>query len=86
MGKTGHIYIYIYILGWNARGWHHWHIMLYHPADKSAVAKHSINLGHHIQFQDTDILVMKSRHMEYIIGEVTVIELHPNNMNREGFS
>jgi hypothetical protein len=30
---------------------HHWHIRLYHP-DKSAMAKHSSNLGHSIQFQD----------------------------------
>jgi hypothetical protein len=31
------------------------HICLYHP-NKSAVAEHSINLGHHIQLQNTSIL------------------------------
>jgi hypothetical protein len=50
------------------------------------MAKHSIKLGHHIQFHDTNILAMKSRCMECIIREVTEIELHPNNMKREGFS
>jgi hypothetical protein len=34
---------------------HHQHIKMYH-LDKSAVAKHRINLAHHIQFQDTRIL------------------------------
>jgi hypothetical protein len=49
---------------------HHQHIRLYH-LDKSAVAKYSINLGHHTPFQDTSILGMKSRHTEYIIREAT---------------
>jgi hypothetical protein len=39
---------------------HQRHIHLEHP-DKSAVAKHSINLGHHIQIQNTTILSTKSR-------------------------
>jgi hypothetical protein len=39
---------------------HHWYICLEHP-DKSAMAKHSINLGHCIQLQDTSILSTKSR-------------------------
>jgi hypothetical protein len=38
---------------------HHWYARLYHP-DKSAVAEHSINLDHRIQFQDTNSLVVKS--------------------------
>jgi hypothetical protein len=36
-----------------------------------------------MQFQGTSILAKNSKFMESIIGEVTEIELHPNNMNRE---
>jgi len=61
---------------------HHHHIRLYH-LDKSAVAKHSINFGHHIQFQDTSILAKKARHMECTIREATEIDLQPDNKNRE---
>jgi hypothetical protein len=51
------------------------------------MAEHSTDLGHHNQFQDTNILGMKARYMEHIIREETEIELHPDNMNREeGFS
>jgi hypothetical protein len=49
IGQTGY-YIETRIKG------HHQHIRLYHPG-KSAVAKKSINMGHHIQFHDTSILV-----------------------------
>jgi hypothetical protein len=61
---------------------HHRHIRLYHP-DKSAVAEHSMNLGHRIQFQDTRILATRSGHVEFIIKEAMEIELHSDNMNRE---
>jgi hypothetical protein len=59
---------------------HQCHIRLEQP-DKSAVAKHSINLGH-IQLQNTSILSTKSRYMDQMIREATD-ELHLNNMNRE---
>jgi hypothetical protein len=65
---------------------HHQHICQYHPS-KSVVVEHTINLGHHIQLQNTSILAKKLRCMNRIMGEVTEIKLHPNNMNREeGFS
>jgi len=47
------------------------------------VAKHSINLGNFIQFQDTSILAKKSQHLECINKEMKEIDLHPDNMNRE---
>jgi hypothetical protein len=57
---------------------HHWHIRLYHP-DKSAVTKHSINLGHRIQFHYTRILATKTGHMELFIREATEM----SSVNRE---
>jgi len=59
---------------------HHQHIRLY-LMDKPAMAKHSTNLDHHIQFQDIRVLATRSR-----CREATEIELHPSNMNRESFS
>jgi hypothetical protein len=47
---------------------HHWQIRLYHP-DKSAMAEHSIDVGHSIQFQDIRILATKTRHMEHVTRE-----------------
>jgi hypothetical protein len=52
------------------------HIRLGHP-DKSAVAEHTADLGHRIQFHKTSILAS-------IIREAIETELHPNNMNRGG--
>jgi MarR-like DNA-binding transcriptional regulator SgrR of sgrS sRNA len=61
---------------------HHGHICLYHP-EKSAVAEHSIKLDHQRQVQYVIFLAKKSRQMDQIMREVTEIELHPNNMDRE---
>jgi hypothetical protein len=47
------------------------------------VAKHSINLDHHIQLQNITILSTKSTYMDRMIRKTSEIELHPNNMNRE---
>jgi hypothetical protein len=51
--------------------------------DKSAVAEHTIQSEHRIQFHNTSILATKNRYMDRIIMEAIEIELHPNNMNRE---
>jgi hypothetical protein len=58
-----------------------WLIRLYYPK-KSAVAEHSKKLGHSIQFHKTSILAKKSELWNMLLGT----ELHPDNMNREGFS
>jgi hypothetical protein len=53
---------------------HHQHTQLEH-LDMSAMAEHSINLGHHIQLYNTSV-----------IREVTGIVLNPNHMSRkDGF-
>jgi hypothetical protein len=59
---------------------HQNHIRLEQP-DISAVTEHSINLGHHIQHQDTIILSTKPKYMDQMFKEE--LELHPSNMNRE---
>jgi hypothetical protein len=56
---------------------HQRHIRLDHP-DKSAVAGHSIDQGHRIQFHDASILATKTRYMDRIVRE------DPYNINREG--
>jgi hypothetical protein len=61
---------------------HYWHLHHEHR-DGSAMAEDSVNSGHSIQLQDTRILSTKSQYIDYIIIEVTEIELHPNTMNRE---
>jgi hypothetical protein len=59
---------------------HQRYIRLEHP-DKSAIAEHSIYLGHCIQLQNTTILSIKF--MDWVIRKAIEVELHPNNMNRE---
>jgi hypothetical protein len=51
--------------------------------DKSAVAEHSIELDHRIQFRNTAILTSKSHYLDRIIMEAIEIVLHQNNMNKE---
>jgi hypothetical protein len=62
---------------------HQRHIRLEHP-DKSALAEHSIDQGHRIQFHNASILATKTRYMDLIVREAIEIELHPYNINREG--
>jgi hypothetical protein len=57
-------------------------IRLEHP-DKSAVAEHSIDQGHCIQFHNASVLTMKTRYMDRVVREDIEIELHPYNINRE---
>jgi hypothetical protein len=59
------------------------HIRLQHP-DKSAVAEHSIDQGHRIQFHHSSTLATKTRYMDRIVREAIEIELHPYHINREG--
>jgi hypothetical protein len=62
---------------------HQRHIRLDHP-DKSALAEHSIDQGHRIQFHDASILATKTRYMDRIVREAIEIDLHPHNINRGG--
>jgi hypothetical protein len=61
---------------------HQQHIRLEHP-DKPAVAEHSIDQGHRIQFHNSSILATKIRYMDRIVRVAIEIELHPYNINRE---
>jgi hypothetical protein len=64
---------------------HQRHIRLEH-LDELAIAEHSINQGHHIQFYSFSILAMETRYMDHIVREAIEIELHSDSINREGGS
>jgi hypothetical protein len=51
--------------------------------EKSAMAEHSINTGHHIEFSSTSILDKAAGYMDCLIKEAVEIRLNFNNFNRD---
>jgi UV DNA damage repair endonuclease len=54
---------------------HQRHVRLEHP-DKSAVAEHSIDQGHRIQFHNSSILATKTRYIFFILFLISNQNVH----------
>jgi hypothetical protein len=50
----------------------------------SAVAEHSTDHGHRIQFHNSSILAAKTRYMDLTVREAIETEFHPYIINRGG--
>jgi hypothetical protein len=50
---------------------------------KVAKAQHNVDFGYWIMMNNTGILAIKSRDMEWLTSDVTEIKLRPNTMNWE---
>jgi len=62
------------------------HIRLDQP-EKSAVAEHSVNTGHQIDFSNITILDRTSGYMDRVVKEAIHIRLNRKNFNRDnGFN
>jgi hypothetical protein len=62
------------------------HIRLDQP-EKSAVAEHSINTGHQIDFNSVSVLDTASGYMDRLVKEAIEIRLNHKNFNRDsGFT
>jgi hypothetical protein len=62
------------------------HIRLDQP-EKSAVAEHSINAGHKIDFNNVSVLDRASGYMDHLIKEAIQVRINQNNINRDnGFT
>jgi hypothetical protein len=59
------------------------HLRLEQP-EKSAVAEHSINTGHRIDFSSTSVLDKAAGYMDRLVKEAIEIRLNPRNFNRDG--
>jgi hypothetical protein len=53
-------------------------------SEKSAIAEHSIDQGHRIQFHNSSILATKTRYMGRIVREAIEIELNSYSIKKEG--
>ncbi|PSN51596.1 hypothetical protein C0J52_20802 [Blattella germanica] len=54
-----------------------------HQVDKSAIAQHSAETGHAVDFDKIDVLGREDRRLPRLIKEAIQIAKHPHNINRD---